>query len=122
MSYEVDFLTANSVQIAKAMGFRLEQIRLSRNITQSALAEEAGVAVRTLRNLEKGEGVSLDTFLRVLQALGIQQNLQTLLPDPKVRPMERIANRGRERKRASSLRVAEPKAWSWGDTDNHHEQ
>lgn len=120
MNYEVDFSTANSDQIAKAMGSRLEKIRLSRNITQRSLAEEAGVAVRTLRNLEKGEGVSLDTFLRVLGALGVQQNLETLLPDPKVRPMERIANKGRERKRASSMRVAEPKAWSWGDGD--HEQ
>jgi len=115
MSYNIDFSLANSRQIGTALGGRMEQIRLSRNLTQSQLAQDAGISVRTLRNLEKGEGVSLDTFIRVLIALGIQHNLEVLLPDPSVRPVERIGL-GKERRRARPVRKEEKTAqWSWGD-------
>ena len=115
MSYTIDFTLANSRQIGTALGRRIEQIRLARNITQPQLAQEAGISARTLRNVEKGGGVSFDTFIRVLIALGIQHNLETLLPDPSVRPVERVAL-GRERRRARPSRKGEKTPrWSWGD-------
>jgi transcriptional regulator with XRE-family HTH domain len=95
----------------------LERIRLARNITQVQLAELAGVSTRTITRLENGEGISLDTFIRVLMALGLQQNLSVLLPDPTVRPMERISALGRERQRARPRSVREGStSWSWGDS------
>ena len=107
-----------STQIEGALCARLERIRLARNITQVQLAERAGVATRTITRLEKGEGISLDTFIRVLMALGLQQNLSVLLPDPTVRPMERISALGRERQRARPRSVREESpSWSWGDSD-----
>ena len=66
--------------------------------------------------LEKGQGVSVDTFIRVLTALGIQQNLETLLPDPTIRPIDRIDIDGSERKRARpGSSIDKPISWSWGD-------
>jgi transcriptional regulator with XRE-family HTH domain len=65
MSYKIDFSTATSGQIESALCKRLESIRLSRNITQAQLAKEAGVSPRTIGRLEKGLGVSMDTFIRV---------------------------------------------------------
>lgn len=121
MSYQINFSTASSQQIARALGKRLEQIRLARNFTQARLAEEAAISVRTLRNLEKGASVSLDTFFRVLGILGVQQNLEALLPDPAVRPIERVENRGKERKRASSQPKAEAPTWTWGDGESGDE-
>ena len=41
MSYNVEFSIATSDQIEAALCKRLESIRLSRNITQAQLAEEA---------------------------------------------------------------------------------
>ncbi len=116
MAYNIDFVLASSNQIEKALCKRLGAIRLSRNITQEELAREAGVSERTIRRLEKGQGVSLDTFLRVLSALGIQQHVEALLPDPRVRPMDRIGRSGSERKRArpEATRPADG-AWEWGD-------
>ena len=113
MSYLIDFSTATSDQIEKTLCQRLEQIRLSRNVTQESLADEAGVSVRTIRNLEKGEGVSFDTAIRVMIALGVQQALESFLPDPAIRPVERIAVRASERKRASSQVKREKKVWAW---------
>ena len=116
MTYKIDFSIATSDQIEKAVCKRLEGIRLTRNITQARLAEEAGVAIKTIKRLEKGKGVTFDTFIRVLIALKIQQNLEGLLPDPSVRPMDRINLSGSERKRASSDHSqSKREPWSWGD-------
>lgn len=121
MAYNIDFNIANSQQIEKEICIRVEKIRLSRNISQEQLALKSGVSLRTIGRLEKGQGVSFDTFIRVLIALGIQYNLETLLPDPSIRPIERIKSKGHERKRA---RVQSPKNtsinWNWGnDKDNN---
>ncbi len=123
MSYKIDYSVATSEQIESALCKRLESIRLTRNLTQVQLAKEAGVSPRTIGRLEKGQGVSVDTFIRVLIALGIQQNLEALLPDPTVRPIERIGIGGRERKRArpTSPSSSEIATWSWGDGEGDDE-
>jgi putative transcriptional regulator len=122
MAYKIDFSVATSDQIEGALCKRLESIRLSRNITQAQLAEEAGVSVRTIGRLEKGQGVSMDTFIRIMMALSIQQNLETLLPDPAVRPIERVGMSAGERKRARPAKSTdELPAWSWGDGENDDE-
>jgi putative transcriptional regulator len=117
MPYTIDFSLASSPQIETALCRRLAKIRLLRNMTQAQLARQAGISIGTLIRLEKGEGVSLDTFIRVLTALGIQGNLSTLLPDPDVRPMERIRHTGTERLRAhTKKKSAESSTWTWGDS------
>jgi transcriptional regulator with XRE-family HTH domain len=120
---KIDFTLATSKQIEAVLCRRLERIRLSRNITQEQLAKEAGVSVRTVGRLEKGEGVSLDTFIRVMVALRIQHSLEALLPDPEVRPIERVGLRTAERKRARGKPHREDtNAWAWGDGEEENEQ
>lgn len=123
MSYSIDFSVATSDQIEAALCRRLEGTRLSRNMTQVQLAEEAGVSPRTIGRLEKGQGVSMDTFIRVMRALGIQHNLEALLPDPTVRPIERVGlgTGGRRRARPAPTSHEGP-AWSWGDGKGDDEQ
>lgn len=116
MPYEIDFSLASSEQIEVALCKRVEKIRLLRNITRSELASRAGVSLKTLSRLEKGEGTTLDTFIRVMSALGIQSNLATLLPDPSIRPMERIRHSGMERQRARpEKKRGSDSTWTWGD-------
>ena len=122
MTYNVDFDIAPSEQIEAALSRQIQRIRLARNVTQAALAAEAGVSLRTIRRLEKGEGVSLDTFIRVLTALGLQRSLEVLLPDPDVRPIERTHSRKHERKRARPAPPrTQPSSWTWGDTKEDDE-
>lgn len=122
MSYNIEFSVATSNQIEAALCKRLESIRLSRNITQAQLAEEAGVSPRTIGRLEKGQGVSVDTFIRIMIALGIQQNLEALLSDPTVRPIERVGIGAGERKRARPTQSSnERQTWSWGDGEDDNE-
>ena len=116
MRYNVEFSTASSDQIEKELCARLESIRLSRNLSQADLAAEAGVSQKTIGRMERGAGTSLDSFIRVLMALRIAQNLEVLLPDPSIRPIERVALRQKERKRARSKSKETSKtAWQWGD-------
>ena len=122
MSYFVDFNTANSEQIENALFGRLEAIRLARNLTQAQLSTMTGLSLRTINRLGKGDGTSLDTFIRVLTALGLQANLATLLPDPSVRPVERM-EKGRERRRARPLNTSPTAgtAWQWADDEPAHD-
>ena len=121
MSQKIDFAIASPEGIESALGARLEALRLSRNINQSALAAEAGVSRRTITRLENGEGMSLNTLIRIMQALGIADRLETLLPDPAVRPVERVRLKGRERRRARMKKGGDDTAWSW-DTDMEPDQ
>ena len=122
MAYKIEFSLATSEQIEAALCKRLESIRLSRNITQTQLAGKAGVSPRTIGRLEKGQGVSVDTFIRIMMALGIQQNLEALLPDPIVRPIERVGIGGGERKRARPNQSRDERpTWSWGDGEEDDE-
>lgn len=116
MSHSIDFHSANSSQVEAELGRRLRAIRLGRMITQQRLAELAGVRLNTIHRLENGRGVSLDTFIRVLTALGLQGDLENLLPDADIHPLERVQMSGMERQRARSKQTS-PKedGWTWED-------
>jgi len=116
MTHKIDFRMASSGAIIEALDKRLDEIRLSRNISQADLAKEAGVSRSTLTRLADGRPVSLDSFVRVMQALHLGDHLAALLPDPAVRPVDRVRLDGAERRRASGKRAATP-AWTWGDDE-----
>lgn len=100
------------------LGTRLARVRLSRNLTQARLAQEAGASLPSIKRLEAGRNSSLDTFLRVLRALNLGDRILDILPNPDVRPVERVQHEGHERRRARTHTEA-PKAsdWAWGEED-----
>lgn len=54
------------------MGPVFKQIRLAKKMTQDELAEQVGITSRFLQAIESNErGVSLDTLIRIVRALGI---------------------------------------------------
>ena len=107
---------ASSIEIERELCERVDQIPLARNVTQKQLAEQTGLSKRTIERFAKGEGTSLDTFIRNLQALNIAQNLFAILPDPSVRPVERIERGGQERQRARpDVSPDDEGEWEWGD-------
>ena len=98
------------------IGKRLARLRLSRNVTQASLAEQAGIGERTLRRLEAGESSTLDTFLRVVVALDLQDTILAALPESRIRPIERVSRKGSERQRARpSEESTDQPTWTWGD-------
>lgn len=109
----MDFSTSSSSVISSALCKRLDEIRLSKNISQAELAKQAGVSRSTLTRMADGKSISLDSFVRVIKALGLAEHLAALLPDPTIRPVELAAREGQQRQRASGKRQP-AKPWSWG--------
>ena len=108
--------TSSPHGLKNEVGSRLARIRLSRNITQMALAEDAGIALRTLGRLEKGRSSNLDSFLRVVAALGFADDLLDAFPSHELWPIERMDTHQKKRKRArpDKSELAD-KPWSWID-------
>ena len=110
----------------RELGSRLAAARLERNLTQAALAEQAGVAKRTVERLESGAvATQLSGFLRVCRVLGVLERFDALIPEPTLSPMAQLKLQGRKRQRAASTTrtnaadrhiVSEPKPWTWGKT------
>lgn len=117
MNHFFDFSASPSGSIAAALCKRLEEIRLSKDISQARLAKEAGVSRSTMTRIADGKSISLDSFIRVIQALGLADHLAELLPDPAVRPVERARRDGAQRRRASRKPKVD-KPWAWGDEGN----
>ena len=63
-------------------GHRLCRARLTANLTQAALAEQAELSLRTVGRLELGEvATQLSGFLRVCRVLGLIDRLDNTPPD-----------------------------------------
>ncbi|MEM7081263.1 MAG: helix-turn-helix transcriptional regulator [Pseudomonadota bacterium] len=116
MAQYEELTTASPEAVERVLGRRLEQLRLAKNINQTTLANEAGVSRRTITRLENGQGTSLDTLIRVMKALGVVHRFDTLLPDPSVRPIDRVRRKGKERQRAREVTASRSTAsWQWQD-------
>ena len=103
--------------VLKEIGNRLTQYRLNQDKTQAALAQEAGVSNRTMARVEHGDSAQASSIIRILRALQLVENLDTLVPEPAVSPIQQLKMQGKPRLRASS-KSAKPKKeepWSWGD-------
>ena len=117
MTHKIDFFLASSTALENELGSRIEAIRLSRNITQSRLAEDAGVSRSTITRLTQvDKGISLDSFLRIMQALGLHGHLELLLPDPSISPLEALEARKAKRQRARPKSTS-ARNWAWNDDE-----
>ena len=112
-------LDTNSTEtLLMQLGERLLQHRLDRNMTQAALASEAGVSGRTINRLEHGHSIQLSNLIRILRSLGLLENMEALVPEPTISPMQMLKLQGKKRKRASTVvKNEENEAWSWGEDE-----
>lgn len=107
--------------VLQELGARLAAVRLARNLTQAALAEEAGVSKRTVERLEAGAVASrVSAFIRVCRALGLADRLEALVPPPVPSPVAQLRLSRQQRRRASGGRqvtagAGKKSSWTWGD-------
>lgn len=99
------------------LGARIARRRLDMQLTQAALAEQAGIAKRTLERMEAGHTSQLATLVRVLRVLDAASGLDGLIPESGPRPMDLLKLKGKVRQRASGRRAAKAagKPWRWGE-------
>ncbi len=99
------------------IGQRLSHRRVELELTQAALAEEAGVSKRTVERIEAGESVQTTTLIRILRVMDLLEALDAAMPAVGPRPMDLLKLRGKERQRASTKKRSKEPAdeWTWGD-------
>lgn len=78
----VFFDFATEAEISQELGHRIAQQRIKKNITQAELASRAAVSISTIKRLEKGEGATLGNFIRVLNSLGLVNDLSQIAVKP----------------------------------------
>lgn len=104
---KIDPLTPKLAALQE-LGTRLARTRKQRGFTQTALAQEAGIGVATLRRIEDGQDAQLGSWFKVLKALGMTDAVDGLVPGELASPMEEV-KRDRRRGRRRSV------VGRWGD-------
>ena len=97
----MNFYGMSDKAILRELGKRVKQHRLAKNLTQERLAEMAGVSRMTIVNLEQGKTATLLTFVQVLHALGVIDELENFLPDLGPSPLQVARMKGKKRQKAS---------------------
>lgn len=96
-------MTPEEVEVK--FGQQLRDLRLRRNINQRQLAEQAGVALNAVKNLENGKGATLTSLVKVLRSLDRAEWLETLAPTVGISPMQMLKAK-QPRQRASKNKGA----------------
>ena len=109
MNRITDFEFASSLEICRELGSRLRAQRLAQNLQQEELAQKAGVSKLTIVNLENKGNVTILSFLQVVRALGLVDELANLfkLQSKSIAMME-AADLAAKRLRASSRKNSRP--------------
>lgn len=102
------------------LGERLAARRIDLQLTQAQVAEQAGIAKRTLERMEAGHSSQLASLVRVLRVLDALPALDALIPEAGPRPMDLLQRAGKRRQRASGKRGGRGRQpgdtnWTWGD-------
>lgn len=108
----------SSQVVLSEIGSRLKSYRINSSLTQDDLAERAGVSRRSIQYMESGEDVKFGSIIKVLMALGLDSNLDMLIPDFTKRPSYYLNKKSdtRHRYRASKKTVDKSKnTFKWGD-------
>ena len=115
--------TVTDDSVLGEVGRRLARRRLDLQLTQAALAEEAGVSKRTIERIEAGYGAQTISLIRILRVLDLLPGLEQLLPESEPRPMELLKLRGKSRQRVRKSTMPGQSAedsdgpWSWGSDE-----
>ena len=94
-------MKAKSTDLLEMLGLRLKQARLNANRTQNDIAEAIGMSRTAVEGAEKGK-CTLSTFVNILIALNLEEQLDSFLPDSPPSPVLLAKAMGNKRMRASS--------------------
>ncbi|OYU46190.1 MAG: transcriptional regulator [Burkholderiales bacterium PBB4] len=100
-----DFMLSTVPEVCLALGERLRAHRLAQNLQQAELAQRSGVSKLTILNLENKGAVTLHSFIQVVRALGLVDEMVPLFAlQPKSIALMEAADTASKRVRASRRR------------------
>jgi len=84
----IDSMTTEEWEMT--LGRHLRDLRLRQNVDQRRLAEQAGVALNVVKNLETGKGATVTSLVKVLRALGRADWMDSLAPAVSISPLQML--------------------------------
>jgi len=95
----MDWNSLSDTAIVQELGKRVKEYRLKKRFTQQELADQAGISVFSVAQIERGKAVSINILLPVLRVLRLLENLELLLPEIGLSPVELLKLKGKTPKR-----------------------
>ncbi len=95
----MDWQILTDKQLLEALAVRLKDYRFHKHYTQKELAEKSGVSIHSVQKIEQGRPVSMDIFLSVLRTLKLLNQLEALVPDVSISPIQLWKQQGVKRQR-----------------------
>ncbi|MCF0193938.1 MAG: helix-turn-helix domain-containing protein [Bacteroidaceae bacterium] len=81
------------------LGARIKDYRIQLGMKQSDLAQMSCVGVNTVYKIERGKSVSTSLLISILRSLGLLDNLETLIPETQLTPMQMLKLQEKKPKR-----------------------
>ncbi len=95
----MDWQIQTENQILERLAKRLKDYRIRKSYTQKELAEKSGVSLASIQKIEQGKSVSFNLMLAVLRSLRLLNNLEALVPDVSISPIELLKEQGAKKQR-----------------------
>ncbi len=105
---------SNEKAILSEIGNRIQQYRVSLNITQAEFAKKCGISLKTIARIENGDDLKLSNLIKILNELNIVENLNVLIPEPQP-DYKAMFEEKATRKRARPDKKKTDDTWVWGE-------
>ena len=96
------------------LGNRIQQYRISLNLTQAQLAQQCGLSLKTIARTEMGCDTKLSNLIKIMNVIGLSENLDILIPEPQP-DYKALFEEKTIRKRARPDKKKTDNAWVWGE-------
>jgi transcriptional regulator with XRE-family HTH domain len=101
----MDWNELSNTAIVQEIGKRVKEYRLKKRFSQKELAERAGISVFTVAQIEHGKPVSIAMIVPVLRILRLLDNLEALLPEIAISPVEILKFKEKQSQRIRSKKL-----------------
>ena len=91
MNIDIMWTEMSDPAILVKLGGRIKDYRIQLGMKQSDLARLSCVGVNTIYKLEKGKSVSTALLISILRSLSLLENIETLVPETKLTPLQLLA-------------------------------
>ena len=98
------------------IGERIKQYRINAGMTQQDLENKSGVSVRSISRLEQGSSVQLESLIKILSALRLDENINLLIPDQTRRPSYYLKDKAKPKQRVRK-KESRQGSFKWGDEE-----
>ena len=109
----INWLSMSDKALSQQIGAYIKHHRLEQNKSQGALALAAGISRSTLSLIERGETVTLATFIQILRALDLLHVMEAFVVPKTISPLALAKMEQSKRQRARGEKKIDTTKSDW---------